>query len=821
MKTSTIIINAGEVTHGGSVIQCRNLAMPRNGGEGLAMEPGVRAVHTRPLVPMGRYMHSDGGAPTELYYEPHSGGYTLILERGDRYEEIASISQEPPCALARPGGFSVMTDGGPVRLEYSGGEWHFQRYAHRWPAINISAVECGTLTAETGPVTLTDVEIGRELSTLRPSDVRTLGQMLSDTYRRLAATASDGGLWLQPVAMRYHLTGHNGTRIYTSSPIVVAPHGWQCRQIIDTDCTKSGTTLTTGIINLSAEAYRIRIDMPSDLTEIPDTVKAVEICIAPQLHPVDFDEDIAYRLLRGATSTPVLSVALPGATTGLGDREPALRRQLTSVISRMDSTEKTVATIQLTDTTQSITLQNISGHNADEEIRMVKSAIDRPATSTAAATSDSLLPLISPPHSFTARCVAVSGNAVMWGDITPRLSPGHPIGQLCGSFDTSDKSWTGRLRITMLNGRSTTFDITSPGGRPTAWAPVVSYPHPQATGLEIFVKSGDDTVYYGKTDLTLSDDGTNALHVFTNLSPTEFQPGRYFLPEPDSNDDNSLRRPGALVSASIDSPETPLSALTCSHAPVVALHPAIKSQSSWDFSRCHIYAFTQAGIHAVAMNSTFKISSSSTIDTRGVKSARAIAPTRTGVIALCSDGLLLNITASRATAMATYMDAVEIGWDDTALNLWMLDSAGNINILNPKTMSTHAIDIKERPIHLQTSPAGLWLLTHDSLLAPAFTAASAARIAWEATVNIPHPKRLRAITIPLAAKHFKGSITITGDWNPGDTHPTLLATMEIDGELSAPVMCALPAPYFPFITGRSTGNATPDLRLLDISLSTI
>ena len=120
--------------------------------------------------------------------------------------------------------------------------------------------------------------------------------------------------------------------------------------------------------------------------------------------------------------------------------------------------------------------------------------------------------------------------------------------------------------------------------------------------LELFVSSeADGQTMHAAVPLSPAPSGTHAIYIHPTLSETPLAPTDLSIPDTDSTLSSS-RHQGMLVAASVTDPLVPLAALQCSQAPILAITPAVRTASSWDFSRCRFYAFSPQGIFAVALN---------------------------------------------------------------------------------------------------------------------------------------------------------------------------------------------------------------------------
>lgn len=816
-KVHSVTIAA--ITESGGTTKCLNLRQTRrNGRDVLAVAPALVAVRQGRFRPLASY-HAPDGTEHILFQQYRLGEPpSLVTESGGKWTEVAA-NTEASCAIARRGGFVAMTAEGPLRLSCSDGVWTAAQHVFHAPEICLETTETGIITTETAAVTVKDVNFDRSSPQIPATGLKTISRELLDAYRRLSATADDGSLWIQPAIARYHLIGLDGERVYTSAPAITGC-GWQCTSAVSADCTKTDTTLTIPPLQLSARTYRLNLNIADGVAESLSAlgITAIEVEATPQIHPADNNATCAWRIARQSTSTPVISLALPGATDSFTSRDSRRAATLRHLMARLDSSSHMLATLDQPVFDGRTEIRRSPAMTLDEEQRTIESSLSRKVSGITSHYAGSLLAEISSPNTFTAATVTSSGDMVAWGDITPIPATAMTVSDICTDF--SDIPYTGILEVHFRSGRIRRIAVKGTRA-PAAWAAAVSYPDESASSLVLFIRRGDGNDLRGRMQLSPIVGARRAAGIDISLAATPFEHWSGGIPEPDSHIAESERRAGAVVASRLSAPISPLSALEVCHSPIRSLMPAIRSQSSWDFSRCHIYALSQAAIHAVSLNADRRLVSATMIDPRGIERNESAARTSDGIITL-HRGQMIRLAAARAETIATATPFVEIAWDTASENLWTLDAEGNLSCCSPHGRSLTEISSPANFEHIYSAGNRLWLSDTDELYrqeTETEAASSGMRpVLWQADTGLPSGSRITALEIGMSASDFYGTVTLRSQNAPGNRPPLTLLKMNVSGKISAPVVRRLSIPARPFVSIEINGMADDDFQLHNIRL---
>lgn len=819
-KVHSVTIAA--ITKSGHTTKCLNLRPAHRGGRDvLAVTPALVAVRQGRFRPLATYHAPDGTEHILFQQYRHGEPPSLVTESGGKWTEVAA-NTEVSCAIARRGGFIAMTGQGPLRLSYAESTWTSAPHVFPAPEICIETSETGIITTETAAITVKDVSFDRSSPQIPATGLKSLSQELLDAYRRLSATADDSNLWIQPAIIRYHLIGRGGERVYSSAPTITGC-GWQCTSAISADCTKTDTTLTIPPLQLSARTYRLSLSVANGVAKNLHAlgITAIEVEATPQIHPVDNNATCAWRIIRQSTSTPVISLTLPGTTDSFASRERRRAATLRNLMARLDSSSQILATLNQPIIDGCTEIQRTPAMTLDEEQRTIESSLTKKVNGNTSDYTGSLLAEISSPNTFTASTATSSGDMVAWGDITPIPATAITISDICTNF--SDVSYTGILEVHFRSGRIRR--ITVSGTRaPSAWASAVSYPDESASALVLFIRRKEGNALRGEMQLSPIAGTRISAHIDNTLSSTNFESWNGEIPEPDSHITDNKRRAGAVVASRLSAPISPLSALEVCHSPIRSLMPALRSQSSWDFSHCHIYAMPQASIHAVSLNASRRLVSATIIDPRGIDRNESATRTSDSIITL-HRGQMIRLAASRAETIATVTPFVEIAWDAASETLWALDAESNLTCYSPQGGSLTEISSPANFEHIYSAGNRLWLSDTDELYRPETESEAASSglrpILWQADTRLPPYSRITILEIGMSASTFYGTVTLRSQNASGNQPPLTLLKMNVSGKINAPVIRRLSIPPRPFVNIEINGMADDDFQLHHIRFNLI
>lgn len=804
----------------GAVVCCHNLIKSRESGRDvLTVAPGLLSSGQGVATPLASFNDTEGQPHTLFSITDDTISCGWMIEHCGAKQSAATDSPLL-CAAPTSGGFIAMTSQGAIRLTFDGENWSASADASIHPrGISLEATDCGSITAYTSPLNLTDVTLNRDNSTIGKTGLSRLSGTLSAAYTRLTELAADGGMWLQPVVARYHLLNSAGERLYSSMPMTFCSEaGWECCGEISVNCSATSTdALDVPSIPLTANTYKLQLRLSADDASRLRTagVAAIEIETSPQIHPFDRQASAAYRIVRPTSADPTLTVALPGATTHFTRRDELRRSTILSIMADIDSATSIERTLSLPKSGGTIEISRSRFLSVDAESALTSQLRPHSTASTKTSAPNGLIGMITSPNRFAAATVTTMGDTIVWGDITPLSTLSINIHELCR--DHIDDPFTGLLTVEMADGSSRHISLS--GSRlPRAWAPTVSYPDINATSLTLDLLGQSGLRLHGS--ITLHPDGSHsrASHINLQLKQAALTATSAPMPQPAASDYDTDRHPGAIVACRISSPLIPVAAAECCHSPILALHAAVRSQSSWDFSRCHLYALSAHAIYAAAINLDRRNATASLIDRRGIDHAGASTATPLGIMAL-HRGQLLKITASRVDTIDCGLSATDIAWDPATQRLWLLDSEGNLSLRSPLTGATATIPSPADFRKITTVDNRVWLTDTDELYYVEQSPPPAALrpLAWQSAIDLPQGSRITAVTLRISATSFNGSIRLSARNATASADQNILR-LNVNGSLNAPIGCRVAAPPRPFYSIAVEGTASADFQLHSITI---
>lgn len=711
-----------------------------------------------------------------------AGGRYLELVFDGEWTSVCEVGRVH-CAVARPRGFTVMTDRGGIDIDFNDlNSWPLTNYAVSEACSGVAetwfeAIVDGEISEWTSPMEFSGIDFSRTDPQLGASAEKTIGAELVQAYGRLAEQAMAAGRWLQPVVAQLHAVNSDGERIYSAPPqLVAAPRGWQCTGEMSVDCSRSSDKLQVGAIEMRAIPFRLALHLEPEAIDTFRTMGAKALCVSvsPQVHVADGAAQLPWRLLRVSTQSPVLTVALPGATSSFASLDAQRFIQLQRIMASMTEVGIDELIVALPVDEDKVIISRVSGYTVDDESKMLSnlSKTTMMTTSATKAVADRLLDDISAPNSFVARTVAVSGDTLMWGDVTPIKNGTLNLSALCTQWVEGECE--GVVRTTYSDGSSRSVGF-SRRRRPTAISAMGYWGEADVRRVEVMVQDNEGRVWRAISSLGESRYGESGVRRIDNsLSAIEFESVGDSLPEPQRHEGEAQqgqRCAGAIVAARLAAPMVGLSAIECCHSPIKALTPVMRGHTSWDFSRSHFYAVSEAAVYAVSVNASKQVISAAKIDRRGATVENCVCSTPFGLMML-SRGELIKITASRADTIFKSTTAGQLAWDAPSERLFALSDNG-LRVIDLAQSKWYDMPIPEgvetyqwkEKTHLADVDNRLWVSTPNGL----YNLSSSQKempVAWTGVLKLPESYEAREIEVEMGADRFDGDIEMSAHSRP-------------------------------------------------------
>lgn len=725
--------------------------------------------------------------------------YSLLIDDPEHLDEgvlthVATLDAVPHCVTHAAGVVYLMIDDGAFRVDYDepSGEWIALGVMPQLPGVRIAATNLTPFSATVEVRQLTG-SYSHWQGSLTKTDLNNLTADLLDAYSRLKNDAFTSGFFLQPVLARYHLFDDDDNLLYSSSPTMVsAPDGFQC---VDKLTLTTADFATLDSYALTATGYRLEVQAEA-LTDSPwtDVVARVEVEVTPILDPIDTAASAQCRLESIDASMGHVVAYMPGTSVTM----------VATAAPRVAMIRKALATFVNVATPLATFANPFRGGIAATRLS--------PPTYTATAVAATA-------QRFTARCVRNCGDVVAWGNVS-MLRPFPPsMAEIATECDASTGYWRGCVSVTFASGEErVVWSGYSEGAAPLSLSPLLCYPGADAVEMTVAVVCGDRCVRQSfpltplaGTDYAYYLDASLASVPLTTEVSSYIVPSRYVVPRP-------MR--GSVAVSSLDAPLLLTATRIIAEGDVVALTPAVRSSSSWDFARTHLYAFSTSGIYATSINAARTTVAAQVLDTRRVTDGKAVAYTGGGVYAEAS-GDLIAIAGSKSAVVRHGVSLSHLAWDSEGGLLWGVDTLQGVmrlyDIEQGKEMTADVASGTE------LYSAGGLLLTADgsTLSAVNYSSAATRDVQWCRTIHLPDPRqRLASATFFLSASQFDGTISIRAHGGAGDAYSCPVATFTVEGEVNAPISVNLVAPPRPYITIDVAASVASDFYFHHLILTT-
>ena len=777
-KHSVVQINA--TTLGGDTSRCHNLKASPDGNR---LVPTImpREIIKGNYTPIHHFPHPDGSTTIFLLSGNTLSTTLFTNDTATSPSEVATLPCTPRCGINSNNSVLLMTNDGPYRIDYNPttNSWIDLGYMPQLPAIKITATNITNISSSTAPSTLSD-SYSHWQGSLNKADNKTLTTTLLNAYDSIKQLANDAGFFIQPILARYHLLDSQRNILYSSSPTMIAsPSGFQCI----TPITLTASDLTQiNSATLHAEAFQLNIETQplhnSPWSEIVDTV-VVET--TPIIDPINPSASAQCRLELIDTTSRIISAYMPGTSVTMS----ASNTYRTSLIKKFLSTFCKIAS-----SLAQISHPFVNGFSK--------------TYSPGAQLQDAITPTNG---RFSAHSATQSGSCVLWGDIAflPQFAPS--IGDIAASTDINSGFWRAFVSVEFDDNDSViVWSGEGSNNCPTTFTPLLSYPDSHATKITI-ATSCNGIVMRQSFPLTPLPHHNSAYYLHPSLAPFALSDTAQSFIIP-SQHHTPTTQIGTLGAALIDSPLSLITHRKICEGEIVAITPAVRTTSSWDFGRTHIYAFTTVGTFASSINPSRATITSHVIDNRSISTPQSVTYANNAVYAIASSDLIA-ISGARAKSIAIDTPLKSLSWDNNTHILYASTGDKLTYLYDLTQKHTSTCDLLD-DCNLYCTPANTLIYNTDGISVLNDTT-TPSTIEWTHTLTIANPhQRLALASIYISASQFIGTISIRAHGGAGDDNSYPITTLNISGAINVPIPIKMQAPHRPHITLSIKGVATPD-----------
>lgn len=755
------------------------------------------------------------GGKTVLFIEYQ--GSLICLDVGARkLSTLSSPSGRPSAVLSTSSGLIVMMGEGsaPMCLSFRAGAWSWRSLAELPAPLAIVRKDEDTLSVRLPAGRLRGTYSSRS-DTLQPDDAATLRKALVGAYRSVGDLAASRRQFFQPVMARCRLRGHDGSVLYVSPPVIIAPPAGQ--QLTGADFTLSGDGFADySAVTLTARTFSLTLRQCAPLAdEWRRLVKSAELLVSPQFHPLDESLEADFTFGRFTTTSLTLSASLPGVNPSVEGAAPgsAFRSQAEAMLAHIDEALIPVASARYDSATDCWVGAErpfyTSAADTASGIKALRAILALPADklgSDAAA-----MAAISAPHSLNADIVAASGDCVALGRLSVSRFPGWLPGEAAVTADEGTGAVPMACKVIFADGSTSVRSGLCSNFCPDSLSPLLVYPSGDAVGLELYwdrrsLRLSLTPDPSGRFSYWLSDSGAP-------VGADENMPA-FILPAADP----ALRHfPGMVAVGSAASPLTPLALTRISDDAPAAIAAAPSQSGAWDAGSTRFYLFGPEGIRSLTVNAARTRLTARSLDARPVDSAEAVCVMDSRGVAVIAGGDLLCLSGQRVATLRSFVGAGSLGWNPVEGELYCFHSADypcpeNFTLFEgrgSRQLFPDAIvvcpdtgDVSSRscpvPESLVSASAGLWAFDAEGNLYDfcAEDAGTDVEVIFRSSLPLADTApAARNVELPLYGDIKSGRLELRGDNGAGPGASDPLAWWDISGTITHLPPCRLLTPH--------------------------
>ena len=703
----------------------------------------------------------------------------------------------------------VMTKEGPQKITLDNGNLISEPLAPTYPTVVLSASAASPITVQVNERPLSQAYTA---GPFKASEEKTVCSDLASAYRRLCRLAAAAGVAVQPALARYRLIGSDGNILFQSAPLLLmAPTGAQCAESKDL-FSDDGRIIKA--YSLRAETWKIKLDIPA-AADMAERVSRLDVMLTPLFHPFDSSKDAQIEYGRRTNAADVFArVALPGREQGLSDIFCDNASEiLCKAMARIDSLEKRLISINAPfgNAAKSMILNVCADANPDKDSRRISSCLEK-----AVNPSRFEEVMLNSPHTFSAKRLAIGGNAAVWSGITALPFKGYAASMFAAG-ERTDASWSAVAAVKFNDGRGVIVSEEGSAGAFTSLSPVLSYPSPDAVEMIVTVHSGSTTRSMA-FPLTPDASGRNSVYVYKSMKPIE-------LPIVSATQivdfaQAPIPMPGIVAFAGTDAPTIIRNTTDLGEDPWSIL-PFVNSGTSWEFGRSRFIAALPSRIISIGVNGNFTTVSKHLVCLASTGSPQAITTDGEGgfYVVFSADPGIHHIGKSGSIVPFVISGIYRtLLWNSATKELWAKREDGKIVVF---AKDGHAY------FRSQVSDGDFIQTASDAFIAGGYgitdigdeTAAQSMEIEAE-DIIIPQnfrPVRINKLHIDMQASAIEATIDISAS-SVGKMREWLVRKAVFSGTCAGPLRIPLISRRVRALHVALTATVSPDFRLRPLNL---
>ncbi len=649
-------------------------------------------------------------------------------------------------------------------------------------------------------------------TSLHPADAATVKSDFTEAYRSVVSQAASRHRFVQPVMVRVKACDSSGCAVYVSPPVILAPEGGVQCQTVEIPLSGDGLS-SAGESLLRAVPFSIGVEFPAGLASAwAGKVTSVQVEVSPQIHAADFsgESEVEFNAASDPTSI-TLRVSAPGIPLTEGQVAAdgtEFRRRVEGLLSHLDSVMITAFTTgvsggELPPRTTGI----YAALTADARTQVSRLIATVSSPDERCAGDDLVLLSMNYPHSFSAGCGCVSGDTVIWGNLASRLFDGYHASEYATAFSSETAGTTPVTAVVTLDdGSQLVVSDTLSGQVPSAFSPLLTYPHPRARQLSVMVGRKSFTIALRPTR-----DGRMAYALTADCRPMEaaVMLPMHIVP---ASDTVITDYPDCVAAAGSGAPLVLQSLSRCGQGEVSAVTPAPRGNSSLDFARRRFYAFTTRGICSLAAGSGLSTLVATMIDARPVFSAGAVCMIE-GAVAAVAGNDLVTVKGNSVKTVMTDCRCNMLGWNVSQKELWCAGHTEGTIVANTTTDDFYIRD-DVSPVGLLSDSGRLYVLSADGYVSDASDElAGKKRITMVFRASLARRSSVNGFCVRMFGESVDGTVTLTADNGVHSQLAYRLVEFRLLGSLDRPLESRVYAHPFRYVTLTINALVSTDTRL--------